>query len=368
MQIELKAFDTLFFRDGRPFTMGEDSTATGPFPPNPGVVFGALRASIATAEQISVEHIKSATAFLKIKDFYLTTHGEPYYPAPLDLVIPKDNDNDKYAIHLGLRKHDVGAASNGGEPPSWWLNIDQPAEQVQSKLISESELRRYLSINSRQTSSITDWQFDLLDVVDAFDVEYKLGIARAGFTRTVSDGNLYRIGMVRPWAKMHGISNRLNISVHLAGKEDREFSPIVRLGGEAKLAGLDINTNPSPNLPVPKEDAEYFKIYLKTPAFFANGYFPDLATHFKMNLKPIAWAVGKPVRIGGFDMEKNEPKEMRSAAPAGSVYYYHLPKGEHFKKVWDAAKDIGSLSDYRSEEGFGLYHFGQLPLEKLKDI
>jgi len=45
MRIEIKSFDTLFFRDGKPFTMSEDNWADGIFPPPPSVIYGALRAA-----------------------------------------------------------------------------------------------------------------------------------------------------------------------------------------------------------------------------------------------------------------------------------------------------------------------------------
>ncbi len=35
--------DTFFFRDGKPFSRGESSTAAGIFPPFPSTVYGALR-------------------------------------------------------------------------------------------------------------------------------------------------------------------------------------------------------------------------------------------------------------------------------------------------------------------------------------
>ena len=41
--IVLDAFDTLFFRDGKPFFMGDDTWADGIFPPPPSVISGALR-------------------------------------------------------------------------------------------------------------------------------------------------------------------------------------------------------------------------------------------------------------------------------------------------------------------------------------
>ena len=43
--ILLRPVDTFFFRDHKPFSMGEVSKATGWFPPRPGTVYGALRSA-----------------------------------------------------------------------------------------------------------------------------------------------------------------------------------------------------------------------------------------------------------------------------------------------------------------------------------
>lgn len=43
MIIEMKPLDTLFFRDSKPFSRGEDTWADTIFPPYPSTVYGALR-------------------------------------------------------------------------------------------------------------------------------------------------------------------------------------------------------------------------------------------------------------------------------------------------------------------------------------
>ena len=43
MRIKIDAIDTLFFKDGKPFSMGDETWADGIFPPPPSVIYGALR-------------------------------------------------------------------------------------------------------------------------------------------------------------------------------------------------------------------------------------------------------------------------------------------------------------------------------------
>lgn len=45
MLIDIKPLDTLFFRDGKPFSMGDNDWADGIFPPHPSVFYGALRSA-----------------------------------------------------------------------------------------------------------------------------------------------------------------------------------------------------------------------------------------------------------------------------------------------------------------------------------
>ena len=73
MQIQIDPLDTLFFRDGKPFTMGEDSWASGIVPPYPSVIYGALRSAYFSNH---ITELKKATKWddptmnLKIKGIH----------------------------------------------------------------------------------------------------------------------------------------------------------------------------------------------------------------------------------------------------------------------------------------------------------
>ena len=45
MKLVLKPVDTFFFRNHKSMNAGEDSFASGVFPPRPGTVYGALRSA-----------------------------------------------------------------------------------------------------------------------------------------------------------------------------------------------------------------------------------------------------------------------------------------------------------------------------------
>jgi CRISPR/Cas system CMR-associated protein Cmr3 (group 5 of RAMP superfamily) len=126
LQLQIEAFDTFFFRDGRPFTMGADTTATGPFPPSPQVVYGAIRSAMAAQEGMKQEDIDRLTKSVKMVDFGLFTHGSRYYPAPLDILLPKSDPKNQPIGFVPTTM--LGAASscisNGGQSPDYWLYSD----------------------------------------------------------------------------------------------------------------------------------------------------------------------------------------------------------------------------------------------------
>ena len=90
----LTAADTLFFRDGRPFTMGEDTYAEGgTFPPSPSVLFGAL-CSAFTSENPNIWQN------LTIKGFCLKSSNDKHqwFPLPKDIVVTKKKNVEKLKL------------------------------------------------------------------------------------------------------------------------------------------------------------------------------------------------------------------------------------------------------------------------------
>jgi len=68
----------------------------------------------------------------------------------------------------------------------------------------------------------------------------------------------------------------------------------------------------------------------------------------------VAACVGKPIHLGGFDLQEGQAKPMYRVIPAGSVFYY-----ETQNDVSELNQKQGlSLSDKQSEQGFGIAYFG----------
>jgi CRISPR-associated protein Cmr3 len=297
MIIRMKAIDTLFFRDGRPFTMGADTAASGLFPPSPGVLYGAIRSTYASKHGLKATDIASQTSNLRISDFrfFDRQSHQFYFPAPLDLVSDKEEAISQ-AFLLDLKKIDEEKIYSN-YPFSYVLTSDQPVNSLAGKMLSRDSLLNYLSGQSNK--------FDFISMEDFLITEPKTGIARDRQLKISKEGHLYRVNFLRiP-----------DLEIELACNfSDQDFTPIVRLGGEGKMARLQKlpyqEDHPDVALSVELDrTSKTFKLILQTPSFFHQGFEPDFKRFFpKMEIQVLAAAIGKKQAIGGFDMVNRIPK------------------------------------------------------------
>lgn len=362
MIIEIEALDTLFFRDGKPFEKGDDVWATGMFPPLPSVIYGALRSAYLGQNDISLDEVEEKTSGLRIKKIWYKIKGEneqgdthyTYLPMPLDLVQKKELTRtekvkvEDYALYpsfaLGRQSIDF-ASSNKNLSGTEVLTVSEDVEVEKDTFITDTDFKNYLK--GQVVKEV--YQFNPKS-------EAKIGIARSNETRTTSEGNLYRVGMLRVsqvtiWVEFEGLSD---LTLQKNG--------ILQLGGERKLARYKSprsSTFPSTNVSnIGIEDASVFKLYLSTPAIFKNGYYPtEIFEKAQIKVELITCAVGKSLNVGGFDMMKKQPKEMFKAVPAGSVYYYKLISGN----LTDLENVINTYNvcEERGNEGFGIAFIGK---------
>ena len=85
MIIEIEALDTLFFRDGKPFSMGEEVWADGVFPPSPSVIYGALRSAYFANNSNELDRANESddpTSNLEITSIYYRFKNANYLPLP----------------------------------------------------------------------------------------------------------------------------------------------------------------------------------------------------------------------------------------------------------------------------------------------
>lgn len=355
MIIEMKPLDTLFFRDSKPFSRGEDTWADTIFPPYPSTVYGALRTAWFKQNIKEFEYLKESkklntdddpTKRLKINSILIKKNDDFLFPLPRDILQSKgknDEDSEFKRLLLSGEKHLTSAK-----------NIDlliNPYDEIFSYepfWMSELDLADYLK------GDISNFE-KLLKRENLFELEPKIGIARERFTRCSKDGNLYRVGMLR-------LKEGVSIYVDFEGLELAE--DFFRLGGEGKFVEVK-RIEKKLEIPLPEITNNRFVLYLSTHAIFKEGWLPEWigenglerkihGTSIKVKL--LTAAIGKPVYIGGFDIAKGEPKPMYKAVPGGSVYYFEILDGN----VDDLKKIHGrSISDVYSEQGFGVCYVGK---------
>lgn len=348
--ISIQATDTLFFRDGRPFSMGEDSFAQGFFPPPPSVLHGALRSAFISEmlkgggdQQIGV----SDSADLRLKFFALQTDGGgTWFPMPTDLVLPKSKTD---AIPLSLEK------------PSGFSNAKTP-ELLACRQLDKVEEGDFL-LGKRTLENYLKGEQDSFEVKkrgDFLTSEPKIGIGRDVDSHIADSGRLFRIHANRPAVNSkNGVQNlRFLLSFELL---ELSQSGWLALGGERRAARFQAEE--VVEIARPEIDSTRFKIYLATPAVFETGWHPDSLLK-KYGLTLIAAALGRPQHFGGWDVEKTIPKPMLQAVPAGSVFYVSAKSIDEAKKAateihGNSIADNLNKTDFKAQ-GFGLAFVGKI--------
>lgn len=364
--LKITTNDTLFFRSGRPFSMGDETWADFVFPPYPSTVLGAIRTFLIFQrgtlkdflegkykdKDIGTPHDKGT---IKIYGLFLYDETETiYFSPPLDLVEQKEDEklhllsfinkpNVFYSDDLIKEKLLIFKSQKKADEPKGWLKDIYFKEYLEGK----------------------DKEFSYTESKSIFQEELKIGIARDRATLTSREGHLYRIPMIRLKHK----DKRISLIVKVEGIEEISDKEVFQLGAESKTVSFEkINTDPLRNIiDINFEFKDVFKLYLATPAIFKKGWIPSWIdeNNFEgeiegVKLKLIACAIGKPIRIGGWDMANNKPKPMFKAVPAGSVYYFKILNDNvnlnQIKKIFH----FKNMSDINPEEGFGLTFIGSV--------
>lgn len=309
--LKLKAIDALFFGSGRHFTMREDSWSTGIFPPYPETFSGFLRAccfldDMSRLALVETENYDSTD--LSIEDFGLMLEKggitERLFPLPLDLVFNKTRNKIE---KLNLKKKDSSIISNGKSELSCKL-IYEGTDKVRSSdgdfYLLESDFIKYLKGSYNNLNSI--------DIKDHITGEPKIGIRRNRFDS--SDKGLYRLNMNRLE------TNDSELSLWVSFNSLSFKTRINRLGGEGKLVFIrEINEWKQIETKKEYKVGEIVSMYCATPSIFENGWEPKIA-----GTELLAAVVGKPLHIGGFDLQNIRPKPTQKTVPAGSVYYFKI--------------------------------------------
>ena len=332
--IKISPFDTLFFRDGKPFTMSENSWADGIFPPPPSVIYGALRAAYFSQHPEELKNVNTdedPTRSLKIIKILYKNKDGLIFPAPLDILNVKKKNIDGPDEIVVFNKFSSGLKDAVTSSPFMPL-ISDPEKNVENSsggFVSEFFLMDYFENKIDLNCN------PIIEQSSFCSEEPKIGIKRSLQTRTVENGMLYRIGMKRV--------RDFSIIVSFSGiKPPLSDEGVLKLGGEGKTAYYDNKFSYKEILDIKEEISDFF-IYFSTPAVFKKGWIPDgIKEDFTTEIDGkkvtlVNAVIGKPELLGGFNMKSGTkngkkiekgPKPMKKAVPAGSIYYFSIENKE----------------------------------------
>lgn len=364
-QIFIEPVDVWLFRDGRPFTGGEDIRAKSQFPPSPLTLQGAIRSKLLSlsgvdladegavrqeAEKLGIGWDVSDFGSFRLKGPLVAKRDgkgnlQRLLPPPADLVATKEDCELFLAEPAELPSEiSVSPLPEGGLLPVW-VKSYKPVEPPKGWL-TEDSFKRYLR------GDISG--LDFLKPAEVAARERRTGIRLAGERRTVEEGMLYQAEFVR-------LREGVGLWAEVEGVELPQRGEIL-LGGEGKAARFESINPPLSSLDAElREEAlsgrwERFKVVLLTPAYFGKGWGPDQGwdKFFGAEVTLKGLALPRPLFIGGHGLVKGE-REVRPFVPPGAVYFFEgspktLPQGfTESPPNWDEIWKIG----------FGLYAIGR---------
>lgn len=179
-------------------------------------------------------------------------------------------------------------------------------------------------------------------------------------TGTAADGLLFGTSALEFLGKA---GQRFGLSFHT----DADLpAGAVPFGGERRLSVLHPAQGPRwPACPDQIRDEVMktgrVRVILMTPAVFEHGWKPTwLLSDPDVQPRVRAAAVGRPVTLSGWDLQKGAPKPSRRLAPEGSVYHLELGGSPEQRGVWAENLWLKSVSDGEQDrrDGLGLAVLG----------
>lgn len=381
LTVRFEPVDTWFFREARPHDSVGASRLQSQFPPPRGTLAGALRARMGDALGIDWKKHSSGgdnseqygyalsdiigdgehTGLFEFASMQLwrknkQQKNERLYPAPALLLKPKvpespgqDTSSNLIRLQAGSAvicdlserdEHGTGKLA-GVVIPEIPPGVAAGAKPLDGHWLTESGLNNFLIAKLSATE-------DVVSMDDLFSTEPRLGIARDNQTASVLTGKLYQTEHLRFTADLT-LSLTLTLPTQLADvlKNSIKQQPMQRFGGEGRMAALHVeNVAHNANKP-PKatNQTRGLMLMLQSDAALESSILPGFEVAFEpqkngtptqywhgelngIALRLISAAIPKAVRKGGWDLQKRQPRAMRSLIPAGSCWLVELTNPE----------------------------------------
>lgn len=357
---KFKALDTLFFRDGTPYNAGEggQGQVAASFPPYMTTLQGAVRTALASGQGWTPENqdqwpeklgTPKELGQLTLRGPYLFKDAEILFPAPLLYLQKKEGEEisctfltpgDEIECDLGVKRlpRTTLPLEGAKAPEEYWLKRNGLEKVLAGKVPARE---------------------DMVHQDDLWKPESRTGIKINRETRTSQDSMIYSCVQVRP-------EKNVSLGVFVSGVPDdwhRQVPAAVRLGGEGRLAAIEVGSNGKDMLPQPVLQAEdnvvNFTVVLITP-----GYYEDTRNVIE-NGPPgipgqcVCACTGRIGQVGGWDIFNNCPRPLHPVIPAGSAWFFQAEEKE-LESIWSLhGKCLGLKEEYG---------FGQIVIGSWRDV
>jgi CRISPR-associated protein Cmr3 len=346
--------DVLFFRDGKPSSLGEDHYLRSLFPPLPSTLYGALRTRLLLDAGVSLKDLDEEAwgkldgklrkevgewgkfGDLKVRGPWLVRDREALFPAPLDLglIYEKSGPDAKRGEEEGPPRiaHVLRYLLRTGDAKAWShpLRLTVPCDRTGSGWspwevppkgedpIAPSDWFLKAAGWELWTRGEVPEPGHFVHARELWKDEQRTGVGLVEKQRLSKEGALYTFGFIR-------LERGVAIGFEARDTEIKAGGG-VRLGGEGRMAALE--AGPSLALPAPSA-GKRFRLCFVTPALSGSGAYPPGfaagSTEGKLNDQPctlVAAFTRGGATIGGWDIAQGKSKPLRRAIPAGSVYVF----------------------------------------------
>ncbi|MHB1544324.1 MAG: type III-B CRISPR module-associated Cmr3 family protein [Gammaproteobacteria bacterium] len=323
--LNIEPLDTVFFRDGRPYTKDECEQVgvASQFPPAPATLVGAVRAAVArglgwNGRGSWGDDIKQKLGdgenlgALRFRGPLLLQHVKPLYLAPANLMrneagkttllVPgpaRDCDLDK-AVRLPALPS--GAPGDGWKQAGLiWLSLDGLSTALKGKEPAADTIVEQKSL---------------------WSLEARVGIARDEATRTTGEGALYSPQHIR---LHHGVT----LGIWLEGLDEETLARIPRkphpVGGEARSAWITV-ADAAPDLPASPATLQRdgknlnYTVVVLTPLPLASAPAPGQAIPGLPGTL-VSACLPRVLMLGGWDSVKKQPLPLQPHLAPGSVLF-----------------------------------------------
>ncbi len=352
---KFEALDSWFFRDGTPYNAGEGglSLVKSSFPPYMNTMQGAVRVALAYGQGWRPEErhkwpeelgTPNDLGQVKLQGPYIIKDEKILLPAPLYLMYqpvkegkPKrfarlNPDDEAWETDIGQRRLPTLKQNLDGAKvmEDYWLDSEGITSVLNGKLPNEK---------------------NVYCTTDLYEEEQRVGIERDSVKRSAVKEMLYSCVHVRP-------HKGVRLAVIVSGLPDKwhqKAARLVNLGGEGRMAAIDISDFSSPLLkPVPLKVVDgkiLFTVTLITPGRYQPAVIAEVIENGPPGIpgQCVSACIGKLQQIGGWDSLNRRPLPLQPAIPAGSTWFYEADA--------NLMEDIVSLQEQQVADPYGYGQF-----------